>query len=68
MPEFALPMFETLAERVTDCSAVAEVGVMGPAVRSGRAGAETVTAVHAPQLLDSLLSATIFPMSAQARI
>ncbi len=59
MPVDAVPLLVTVAESVTAVPLVAAVGVTVPAVRSGISGALTVTAVHAPQLFPSLLSAMV---------
>lgn len=68
-PALAALIFDTVAENEVAVPAVADVGVMPPAVRSVSAGGEaTVTAVHAPQLLFSFDSSTAAAVSAQARI
>ena len=63
----AVPLLVIVELRVTAVPNVATVGVTAPAVRLGAAVAETVTAVHAPQLFISLDSATAVTVSAHTR-
>ncbi len=62
-----VPLLVAAAERVTADPATTDVGLTAPTVRFGAAAAETVTAVHAEQLLLSFDSAMAPVLSAQTR-
>jgi hypothetical protein len=66
-PVASAPLLVMVELSVTAVPTVAAVGVMAPAMRFGPGAGETVTTVHAEQLLPSFDSAIALVLSAQAR-
>lgn len=58
-PVAAVPPLVIVEEKVAATPAVAVIGVIAPALRSGEVAAVAVTGVHAPQLSTSLVSVIV---------